>query len=514
MSKLAVASRQVSRKEVDALLATKELPKALDFEMVVLGAILSETGAFQRVKDVLAVEQFYEDSHKFIYSAVEKLDESNAPVDILTVMNQLKLDKNLDKIGGPGYLAELTNRVGSAANIEYHARIIHQKYMSRVAIQDCSNFLVKFLNEDGDIFELRNKLSDGLRVVPPNSFFRLSNFNKAIEEGESMPDLHKMFGHLWNKNEVAFMFGPTGAGKSILSIQIAHCLSKGLDVVPNILPNECGPQKVLYIDFELTGRNLKNRYSNRDINFQFDEENLMRASINPDFLEFDDRLDKIAQTQIENLILTFNPEVLIVDNITFLTSESNQDADVAKRLMKKLVFYKRKYGLSLLVIAHTTKTNSNPFLPIELADMAGSAQLSIFADAIFGIKPSALDDAVKYIKQFKDRNEPQQNKADNVISFEAAKGGAEYNFLMFEFLRFSREIEHLATPEDDEAMDLRIGEAIRVMIDEKIGYTKLMKRIGWDQSRSGLVKRIKKYVEEHSEYEFNEKGRPIIQTPF
>ena len=64
----------------------------------------------------------------------------------------------------------------------------------------------------------------------------------------------------------------------------------------------------------------------------------MRASINPDFLDYDDRLDKIAQTQIENLILTFKPEVVIVDNITFLTSESNQDTDVAKRLMKKLVF--------------------------------------------------------------------------------------------------------------------------------------------------------------------------------
>lgn len=502
----------------DHLFASEEVPHATDLEECVLGALMLDNTAFAKVKDMLRPEHFWVKAHQYVYEACEALHATNTPIDIVLVTDRLRKDGKLDGVGGPVAVIELTNKVASAANIEYHAHIIYEMWMRRDGIDQCLKQLYHFKDMKRDVFDSRNDLSDALRVMPPKSFFKVGNFNQAIESGANAPELHKMCGHLWNRTEVCFFFGPPGTGKSIAAIQIADALSKGQDVIPNILVNECEPQKVLYIDFELTDRNIKNRYSSDEDankNYTFNSDNLLRATINPDFLDFDERLDKIAQKQIESLILTYKPEVMIVDNITFLTSESSQDTDVAKKLMKKLVYYKRKHDLSLLVIAHTNKGYS-PFTPLESKDMAGSAQLQNFADALFGIKRSAMDEHMIYLKQFKDRNEPMVNGSDNVITFTTGKGGADNTFLGYEFHSFAREVQHLATPDDDEElMKLQIKKAVEIYVNDKHGYRKVMKAIGWDRSLNNLRTRMQKYAKESEEYEFDpEKGTIKLATPF
>ena len=109
-------------------------PQAVDLEEVVLGAMMLEKGAVNAIIDILTPEVFYKESHQMIYKAIKELFAKSEPIDILTVTNQLKSSGNLEVVGGPYYISQLTNRVVSSANIEYHARIILQKYIQRQLI--------------------------------------------------------------------------------------------------------------------------------------------------------------------------------------------------------------------------------------------------------------------------------------------------------------------------------------------------------------------------------------------
>src|SRR5882757_3198135 len=103
-------------------------PQAIDLEEAVLGALMLEKDALSSVIDILKGEVFYKDSHQKIFEAIRQLFEKSSPVDILTVTAQLRQQGELEMIGGAYYITELTNRVASAANIEFHSRIIIQKF--------------------------------------------------------------------------------------------------------------------------------------------------------------------------------------------------------------------------------------------------------------------------------------------------------------------------------------------------------------------------------------------------
>ncbi len=106
-------------------------PQAVDLEEAVLGALMLEKDAFAVVGDLLKPECFYKDAHQRIFRAVHQLFIKDEPVDLLTVSEKLKSTGELEQVGGYYYLSQLTSRVASAAHIEFHARIIVQKFIQR-----------------------------------------------------------------------------------------------------------------------------------------------------------------------------------------------------------------------------------------------------------------------------------------------------------------------------------------------------------------------------------------------
>ena len=109
-------------------------PQALDLEEAVLGALMLEKNALTAVIDILSPESFYLDKHQKIFEAIKQLFYRSEAIDILTVTNELKKSGSLDIVGGPYYITQLTNRVASAANVEFHARILLQKHIQRELI--------------------------------------------------------------------------------------------------------------------------------------------------------------------------------------------------------------------------------------------------------------------------------------------------------------------------------------------------------------------------------------------
>ena len=137
-------------------------PQASDVEQSVLGAMLIEKTAIPKAVEILAADAFYQTKHELIYSAILSLFERGNPVDLITLNEELKRRGQLEEIGGAYYLTELTTRVDTAANIEYHARIIAEKSLMRKMIETMTGLIGKAYDPSTDAFEL---LDDSEREI-------------------------------------------------------------------------------------------------------------------------------------------------------------------------------------------------------------------------------------------------------------------------------------------------------------------------------------------------------------
>ncbi|MGB4568459.1 MAG: DnaB-like helicase N-terminal domain-containing protein, partial [Dysgonamonadaceae bacterium] len=129
-------------------------PQAKELEEAVLGALMLEKDAYFIVSDILKPESFYDPSHQMIFGAIQNLAVQQKPIDVLTVVEELKRRGELDSVGGAVYIAELTEKVASAAHIEYHARIIAQKYLARQLISFSSEIAQQAFDETVDVDDL------------------------------------------------------------------------------------------------------------------------------------------------------------------------------------------------------------------------------------------------------------------------------------------------------------------------------------------------------------------------
>ena len=140
-------------------------PQALDYEEAVLGAIMVEKDALTEVIDILKAESFYKDSHQKIYGAIQGLFQRSEPIDLLTVKTALEKEGHLEIIGGPAYIAQLTSKIASAANIEEHARVIAQKYIQRELIRISSEIIKESFDETSDVFDILDSAENKLFQV-------------------------------------------------------------------------------------------------------------------------------------------------------------------------------------------------------------------------------------------------------------------------------------------------------------------------------------------------------------
>jgi replicative DNA helicase len=166
-------------------------PQALDLEEAVLGALMLEKDALSAVIDILKPDVFYKDSHQKIFEAIQALFQRSSPVDILTVTAQLRQQGDLEMIGGAYYITELTNRVASAANIEYHARIISQKFIQRELIRISTEIISNAYEDTTDIFDLLDHAEKNLFDIAQNNLRRDSRKMDDIIR-ESLENLEKI----------------------------------------------------------------------------------------------------------------------------------------------------------------------------------------------------------------------------------------------------------------------------------------------------------------------------------
>lgn len=301
--------------------------------------------------------------------------------------------------------------------------------------------------------EAEQLLKQGNEAKESKGLFTVKTASRWIEQAKTRPIPQMLFGEFWFEGELCILFADTNLGKSILAVQIGNSISKGEQIRGFKL--ETPKQPILYFDFELSDKQFENRYSIKfEQHYNFDN-NFIRVEINPDATipeaqTFEDYLNH----SLERVITETGAKVLIIDNLTYLKNETEKAKD-ALPLMKHLKALEKKYGLSILVLAHTPKRDLSK--PITRNDLQGSKMLINFCDSSFSIGESHSDKNLRYLKQIKQRNTEQIYDAENVCVCQIDK---PLNFLLFEFVNFGKEWEHLKqhTEKDKENLNEKVSD--------------------------------------------------------
>lgn len=239
-----IPSNNRSTPNVISLEKGKLPPQALDLEEVVLGAMMIDKKGIDEVIDILNPDVFYKQAHKFIFEAIVKLFEESSAIDLLTVSNQLKKDGVLEKSGGEFYLIQLTQKVASSAHIEFHARIILQKYIQRSLIKISNEIIEEAYDEGIDVFDLLDTAESKLYDVTQGNIKRSSETaqslvtqaKKKIEEistQEGMSGVASGFTRLdeltsgWQPSDLIIIAARPGMGKTALTLSMARNIAVG-----------------------------------------------------------------------------------------------------------------------------------------------------------------------------------------------------------------------------------------------------------------------------------------------
>src|SRR5690554_3003419 len=240
MEKLQPNPEYTSKKsQVIPLEKGKIPPQAVDLEEVVLGAMMIDKKGVDTIIDILQPEVFYREAHQHIYTAIFKLFENSEPIDLLTVSAQLKRDGNLDIVGGEFYLIQLTQKVSSSAHIEFHARIILQKYIQRSLIKISNEIIEESYDESTDVFDLLDTAESKLYEVTQGNIKRSSETaqnlvlqaKKKIQEianKEGLSGVPSGFERVdkltsgWQPSDLIIIAARPGMGKTALTLSMAR----------------------------------------------------------------------------------------------------------------------------------------------------------------------------------------------------------------------------------------------------------------------------------------------------
>ena len=230
---------KVNKSSIINLEKGKVPPQALDLEEAVLGAMMIDKKGIDEVIDILHPEVFYKEGHQHIFEAIVQLFESSEPIDLLTVSTKLKQTGKLERIGGDFYLIQLTKKVSSSAHIEYHARIILQKYIQRSLIKISNEIIEEAYDETTDVFDLLDDAEAKFYEVTQGNIKKSAETaqslviqaKKKIEEisnKEGLSGIPTGFINLdkltsgWQPSDLIIVAARPGMGKTALTLSMAR----------------------------------------------------------------------------------------------------------------------------------------------------------------------------------------------------------------------------------------------------------------------------------------------------
>src|SRR5215469_967263 len=226
--------------DLSTMVYGKVPPQAKELEEAVLGAIMLETSAFDTVVEILKPECFYLEGHQRIYRAMQGLAQKSQPIDILTVVEELKFRQELETVGGPYYVTKLTNSVVSSANIETHSRIILQKFIQRELIRISGEIIGDAYEDSTDVFDLLDDAESKLFEITNNHLRKnVGRINTVLvktiqriedlrHKNEDVTGVPSGFGSLdritygWQNTDLIILAARPSVGKTAFALNLAR----------------------------------------------------------------------------------------------------------------------------------------------------------------------------------------------------------------------------------------------------------------------------------------------------
>ena len=228
--------------------AGKLPPQAVEIEIAVLGAILIDRDASLKVMQSLSEEVFYKEAHRKIFSTMVSLFEKGEPIDIITLTNELKRRGQLEAAGGAFYLTDLTARVISGANIEYHSKLLIEKYILRQIITECSTIIEKSFKEKNDAFQLLDEVESRIfKLYEKGMNKSYTDIKSAIHQTiEQLESVHGLATNItgvptgfvemdnltggFQKSDLIIVAGRPGQGKTAFALNIVRNAAVDFDI--------------------------------------------------------------------------------------------------------------------------------------------------------------------------------------------------------------------------------------------------------------------------------------------
>ncbi|HET9056132.1 MAG TPA: replicative DNA helicase [Chitinophagaceae bacterium] len=233
-------TRRKTTLDLSAMVYGKVPPQAKELEEAVLGAVMLEKSAFDTVVEILKPECFYVESHQRIYRSMQGLAQKSMPIDLLTVVEELRLRGELEMVGGPYAVTKLTNVVVSSANIETHSRIILQKFIQRELIRISGEIISDSYEDSTDVFDLLDdaesklfeitnnhlrKNFDSIDTVLVKTIQRIEDMRSRQEDITGVPTGFSSMDRItygWQPTDLIILAARPSVGKTAFALNLAR----------------------------------------------------------------------------------------------------------------------------------------------------------------------------------------------------------------------------------------------------------------------------------------------------
>jgi len=392
--------------KANTTLPSRVPPHSVDAEVSVLGALLLDKDAIITVAEFLQSTDFYDDKHKSIYHCILELYEERVPIDVLTVSERLKKQKNLTKIGGSSYLAEIVNKVPTAAHVEHYGKIVRDHATKRALMSASSKLFDISLDEtlsadvvldkaESEIFSLtQSHVTSGflpVKATLAESFDRLDELHKQGSGLRGIPtgfkDLDNMLAGLQRSNLIILAARP-GVGKTSLALNIAQYVSVDQKRAVGIFSLEMSKEelvdRLLVAQADIDAWKLKTAKLDEDDFTKFSEAMGQLAEA-PLFIDDTPALSILEmRTRARRLQVDVGIELLIVDYLQLARSRNleNRVQEVSE-ISQGLKNLARELKIPVLALSQLSRAvEQRGSKQPQLADLRESGSIEQDADVV------------------------------------------------------------------------------------------------------------------------------------
>jgi replicative DNA helicase len=380
-------------------------PQALDLEEAVLGSMLLEKEAVNSVIDILQAKSFYKESHQKIFEVIKDLFGRSEPIDILTITNELKLKGELEIVGGAYYISQLTNRVASAANVEFHARIISQKYIQ---------IITDAYDETTDVFALLDKAESGLFGVTEGNVRKnydsmselVRNAIKQIESAKGQDgsvtgvpsgftDLDRMTSG-WQPSDLVILAARPAMGKTAFALTLAR--NAAIDFQKGVAVFSLEMASIQLVTRLISGESELSSHKLRNGNLRNDEIEQIHAKIGglteaPIFIDDTPAISVFElRAKARRLKSQHDIQMLIVDYLQLMTAGGDgkgggnreQEISTISRSLKSIAKELTIPVIALSQLSRAVESRGGDRRP-QLSDLRESGSIEQDADMVIFI---------------------------------------------------------------------------------------------------------------------------------